>query len=297
MKRLMAMSVLLALLAVLVQVPTADAAGKKIRVAVMDFQNNSTWAWWGDHLGEAANDEFVTQLVTSNEFSVIERQKLQAILQEQALGASGAVQSSTAAKIGKLLGVQLIFTGSITAFSIKKTGGTIAGFGASVSKAESKLDVRMIDVNTGEILLVATGAGNKKMGGASFHGTSFEQQYDEGVATEALRPAIEEVTKQVLAQLPKLSNLAPASGSGKVVQVANPKQIYIDGVSADGDVHVGDVFAVYRVTNEIKDDDGNVLDTVTEKVGEIIVTKILTNTAQCETKSGTIKKGDSYRKE
>ena len=297
MKRLMAMSVLLALLAVLVQVPTADAAGKKIRVAVMDFQNNSTWSWWGDRLGEAANDEFVTQLVQSNQFSVIERQKLQAILQEQALGASGAVQASTAAKIGKLLGVQLIFTGSITAFSIKKTGGSIAGFGASVSKAESKLDVRMIDVTTGEILLVATGAGNKKMGGASYQGTSFEQNYDEGVASEALRPAIEEVTKQVLAQIPKLGNLAPASGSGKIVQVANAKQIYIDGVSADGDVHVGDVFSVYRVTNEIKDDDGNVLDTVTEKVGEITVTKILTNTAQCETKSGIIKKGDSYRKD
>ncbi|HSP07296.1 MAG TPA: CsgG/HfaB family protein, partial [Acidobacteriota bacterium] len=237
MKRLMAMSVLLALLAVIVHVPTADAAGKKIRVAVMDFQNNSTWAWWGDHLGEAANDEFVTQLVNSGQFSVIERQKLQSILAEQSLGASGAVQASTAAKIGKLLGAQLIFTGSITAFSIKKTGGSIAGFGANYSKAESKLDVRMIDVNTGEILLVASGAGDKKMGGASFHGTSFEQQYDEGVASEALRPAVEAVTKQVLAKLPNLANLAPASGSGKVVQVGGPKEIYIDGAE-DGSIKV-----------------------------------------------------------
>lgn len=296
MKRLIAMSVLLAVLAVMVQVPTADAAGKKIRVAVFDFQNNSTWTWWGDRLGEAANDEFVTQLVNSGQFSVIERQKLAAILAEQSLGASGAVQSSTAAKIGKLLGVQLIFTGSITAFSIKKTGGSIAGFGASYTKAESKLDVRMIDVNTGEILLVATGAGNKKMGGASFEGTSFEQHYDEGVASEALRPAVEEVTKQVIAKLPSLANLAPAAGSGKVVDVKGPKAIYIDG-GQEGGVNVGDVYSVYRVTDEIKDEDGNILDTVTEKVGEIIVSKVLTKSAICETKSGTIKKGDSYRKD
>jgi len=237
----------------------------------------------------------VTQLVSSGEFTVIERSKIAAVLAEQGLGASGAVTASTAPKIGKLLGVQLLFTGSITAFSIKKTGGTIAGFGASFGKAESKLDVRMIDTTTGEILLAATGAGNKKMGGAAFKGVSFEQEYDYGVASEALRPAVEEVTKKVLAQMPKLASLAPVAGSGKVVDVRGPK-IYIDG-GQEGGVNVGDVYAVYRVTDEIKDEDGNVLDSVTEKVGQIVVTQVLTKSAIAESKSGTIKKGDSYRKE
>lgn len=298
MKRFIAMSVFVVILAILVGVPSTDAAtGKKIRVAVFDFQNNSTWHWWGDKLGEAANDEFVTQLVSSGEFTVIERQKLQAILAEQALGASGAVQGSTAAKIGKLLGVQLIFTGSITAFSIKQTGGTFMGVGASSAKAESKLDVRMIDTSTGEILLVASGAGNKKMGGFSFKGTSFEQQYDEGVASEALRPAVEQVTQKVLAQLPKLGNLAPASArSGKVLDVKGPQSVYIDGGSEAG-MNVGDAFAVVRVTEEIKDEDGNVLDTVTQNVGQIVVTKVLTKSAICEIKSGDAKKGDTYQKQ
>lgn len=297
MKRLIAIPVLVAILALACNIPVASAAtGKKIRVAVMDFQNNSTWSWWGDRLGEAANDEFVTQLVNSGQFSVIERQKLQALLAEQSLGASGAVQASTAAKIGKLLGVQVIFTGSITAFSIKKTGGSIAGFGASYTKAESKLDVRMIDVNTGEILLVATGAGDKKMGGAAYQGTSFEQNYDEGVASEALRPAVEKVTQQVLANMDKLSSLAPAqAGGGKVLNVAGPKKIYIEGGTEAGQ-NVGDVFDVYRVTDEIKDDDGNVLDTVTAKVGQIVIVQVLGKSAICETKSGTIQKGDSFKK-
>ena len=60
---------------------------------------------------------------------------------------------------------------------------------------------------------------------------------------------------------------------------------------------VGDVFAVYRVTEEIKDEDGNVLDTVTDKVGEIMVSKVLNKSAIAETTSGSIKKGDQYRKE
>lgn len=295
MKRLVAISVIVAVFAFMASVPVADAAGKKIRVAVMDFANNSDWHWWGDNLGAAANDEFVTQLVNTGQFSVIERQQLQNILAEQSLGASGAVQASTAAKIGKLLGVQVIFTGSITAFSIKKTGGTIGGFGASYTKAESKLDVRMIDVSTGEILLVASGAGDKKMGGAAFKGTSFEQQYDEGVASEALRPAIEKVTQQVVANMSKLEGLAPAAGTGKILNVQGAKKIYIEGGTEAG-MNVGDVFDVYRVTDEIKDDDGNVLDTVTAKVGQIVVTQVLGKSAICETKSGTIQKGDTYRK-
>jgi curli biogenesis system outer membrane secretion channel CsgG len=296
MKRFIVLSLFVALLASFVQISPAEAAGKKIRVAVFDFENNSSWTYWGDNLGKAAGDEFVTQLVNSGEFTVIERQKIAAVLAEQGLGASGAVTASTAPKIGKLLGAQLLFTGSITAFSIKKTGGTIAGFGASFGKAESKLDVRMIDTTTGEILLAATGAGNKKMGGAAFQGVSFEQQYDYGVASEALRPAIEQVTKQVLAQKPKLEHLAPVAGAGKVVDVKAANKVYIDG-GQEGGVNVGDVFSVYRITEEIKDEDGNVLDTVTTKVGEIVVTQVLSKSAIAETKTGTIKKGDSYRKE
>jgi curli biogenesis system outer membrane secretion channel CsgG len=296
MKRFLGLTILFAVLVMIANVPFAQAQGKKIRIAVIDFQNNSTWTWWGDKLGEAANDEFVTQLVQSGQFSVIERQKLQAILSEQGLGASGAVTASTAPKIGKLLGVQLIFTGSITSFSIKTTGGGFGGIGGSFTKAESKLDVRMIDTTTGEILMVATGAGDKKMGGVGIKGFNFEQHYDEGVAHEALRPAIEQVTQQVLAQKDKIANLAPVSGSGKILQVKGPTQIYIDG-GQDGGVNVGDVYAVYHITDQIKDDDGNVLDTVTAKVGEIVVTKVLSKSAIAETKSGKISAGDQYRKE
>lgn len=295
MKRFIVLTLFVALIAAFIQVSPADAAGKKIRVAVFDFQNNSSWTYWGDNLGKAAGDEFVTQLVNSGQFTVIERDKIAAVLAEQGLGASGAVTASTAPKIGKILGAQILFTGSITAFSIKKTGGSIAGFGASFGKAESKLDVRMIDTTTSEILLAATGAGNKKMGGAAFQGVSFEQQYDYGVASEALRPAIEQVTQQVLAKAPSLANLAPVAGSGKVVDVKGPK-IYIDG-GQEGGVNVGDTFSVYRVTDEIKDEDGNVLDTVTEKVGQIVVTQVLSKSAIAESKSGTVKKGDSYRKD
>ena len=78
---------------------------EKVRIAVMNFENNSTWSYWGDNLGRAAADELVTQLFRTGLFSIIERAQLEGLLAEQDLGASGAVDSSTAARIGQLLGV------------------------------------------------------------------------------------------------------------------------------------------------------------------------------------------------
>ncbi|HEX9701174.1 MAG TPA: CsgG/HfaB family protein, partial [Acidobacteriota bacterium] len=57
----------------------APAAGtpapsqEKVRIAVMNFENNSQWHWWGNRLGEAAADELVTQLFQTGKFSVVER--------------------------------------------------------------------------------------------------------------------------------------------------------------------------------------------------------------------------------
>jgi curli biogenesis system outer membrane secretion channel CsgG len=297
MKRFFGLTIVLVVIALLANVPVADAAAKKIKVAVIDFENNSTWHYWGDRLGQAAGHEFVTQLLATNQFTIIEREKLQSVLAEQSLGASGAVTPSSAAKIGKLLGVQLLFTGSITAFSIKKTGGSFMGVSAASGKAESKLDVRMIDTTTGEILLAVDGKGDKKMGGVGFRGTSFEQDYDQGVASEALRPAVQEVTRKIVANIDKLAALAPVAGAGKILDVKDDgSKIYIEG-GADNGVNVGDVYTVYRVTDEIKDEDGNVLDRIEGKIGEIVVTTVNPRSAIAQKRSGDVKKGDSYRKE
>jgi curli biogenesis system outer membrane secretion channel CsgG len=80
-------------------------AQDKVRVAVMNFENNSSWNWWGDNLGYAAQGVLTTALFESGQFSVIERSQSDALLAEQNLGASGRVTSATAAQVGQLLGV------------------------------------------------------------------------------------------------------------------------------------------------------------------------------------------------
>ncbi|MGE3510415.1 MAG: CsgG/HfaB family protein [Vicinamibacterales bacterium] len=268
----------------------AHAQGKP-RIAVMNFANNSQWNWWGDQLGGAAADELVTQLVKTNKFTVIERAQLQAILQEQQIGQAGLTTPSTAAKIGQLLGAQLILTGSITQFSIERTQLGIRGIGGAYSKAESKVDVRVVDTTTGEILLASDGTGSKRMGGGYFKGVRGERTFDAGAAAEALRPAIENVVAEITAQSFKVASLAPVAPAAQIVG-SRDGSFYINKGESAG-VKVGQRFTVKHVVDEIKDADGKVLDRVTQNTGVLEVTQVLSNSAIAKVVEGTAAQGDT----
>ena len=274
----------------------ADASAQqsdKVRVAVMNFENNSTWSWWGDNLGAAAADELTTQLFQSGKFSVIERAQLDAILAEQDLGASGAVTTSSAAQLGQLLGVQLILTGSITQFSIERTSGGFRGIGGSYSRAESIVDVRMVNTSTGEIMLAEEGEGNKRFGGGVFRGAGAEREFDAGIAQETLRPAIEQVVEKIVAQADQFAALKPAALAGEIVG-ARSGSFYINRGENFG-VQVGQRYDVYRVVDEITDSSGNVLDRITEKVGQLEVTQVLSQSAVCTLVDGEAAEGDQIQ--
>jgi len=272
----------------------AVATAQQVRVAVMNFENNSTWSYWGDNLGKAAADELVTQLFRTGSFSVIERSQLAAVLAEQDLGASGAVDSATAAKIGQLLGVQLILTGSITQFSIERRSGGFRSLGASVSNAESVVDVRLVNTTTGEIMLAESGEGQKRFGGGFFGGADFEREFDAGIAQEALRPAIEQVTEKIASQADRFASLQPVVPPAPAAQIVGARDgsIYINQGENLG-VQVGQRFEVSRVVDEIRDANGAVLDRITETVGVLEVTRVLSQSAICSVVEGEANEGDT----
>lgn len=269
---------------------TAAHAQGRPRIAVLGFENNSSYNYWGDQLGAAATDELTTQLVKSGEFTVLEREQIQRILDEQHAGQSGAIDAATAAKIGKLLGTQLVVLGSITQFSIDEKSGGIGRFSASYAEAESMLDVRVVNVNTGEILVVAEGQGKKRFGGASFKDMNLQRNFDAGVAAEALRPAVESAIASLVQDKAKFAAAGPAAPNIQVVG-ARDGSIYIDR-GENGGLQVGQKLDVFRVVDTIRDASGNVLDEVTEKVATLEVTRVLSSSAICKIVDGDAKEGD-----
>jgi TolB-like protein len=82
-------------------------------VAVLYFDNNSIGKDRADFdgLGKGIADLLITDLASSPRMRIVERERVQKLLEEQSLTKSGAIDPSTAVKLGKVLGAQYMVTG------------------------------------------------------------------------------------------------------------------------------------------------------------------------------------------
>jgi len=108
--------------------------GERMSIAVFPFLNKGT----SKYLGEIVLDKFITALFNLERFKVIERSQLERILEEQKLGLSGIIDASTAAEVGKGIGVDAIVLGSVA----------LGSDGSSVS-----IDARAIDTESATIIV------------------------------------------------------------------------------------------------------------------------------------------------
>jgi curli biogenesis system outer membrane secretion channel CsgG len=158
MKRTLTLA-LLCIFALTLTASTSSAGDQpsKPRIAVIEFKNKADNQWWYHGGAEAMQDVFVTELVKSGKFRVVEREQLQALMAEKNLSLSGDVDPNTAVQIGKLLGVNYLLTGSVTEYGVTDKGahgrsiGRIPGFAAGKRSFVAAVNARLIDTSTGEI--------------------------------------------------------------------------------------------------------------------------------------------------
>ena len=154
MKRISTLVLCAALLLAVAAVPaiTNAAASDKPRIAVLEFKNKADNQWWYSGGAEAAQDVFVTELVKSGKFRVVEREQLEALMQEKNLTLSGDVDPKSAVRIGKLLGVNYLLTGAVTEYGNTDVSGGGGGVYAGKRKFVAALNARLIDTSTGEVV-------------------------------------------------------------------------------------------------------------------------------------------------
>ena len=264
----------------------------KLRVAVVAFENSSTWSYWGDNLGRAAADVFVTALMETGKFSMIERDKVDIVLAEQDFGATGRITPQTAAQIGKMLGVDLLLTGSVTHFSISRTGGGIRGVSVGVTTGKVVLQSRLVNTTTGEIVVAAEEENKKTLVGARYRSINFRQSFDYGMANDIMHPAVEKMVVKIVNQTAGMSS---STHSGRVIK-AQGGQVWINLGTGSG-IKVGDEFEVIRKGEELIDPDTGIsLGAVEEKVGTIVITEVTAQYAIASIKSGSAAAQDYLKK-
>jgi curli biogenesis system outer membrane secretion channel CsgG len=298
------------------------ATPRKKRVAVFDFDygtvRSGIAALFGSDVdvGKGISDLIVKRLVQDGTYSVIERKALDKILAEQNFSTSDRANPASAAKIGKILGLDAMIIGSITQFGgenkstkVGGAGGGIGGFGlGGFSKKSSKaivtIDARIVDIDTAEILAVADGKGESKRestsllgGGGSWHGFGAggvdmsTSGFQETIIGEAVKGAVDQLSTGLIAGNSKLQ-IRTIVVEGLVAAVEGDSVVL--NVGAKSGIKVGDQLSVERVTREIKDPaTGQVIRRMTSKLGLIQVTEVDDVSAVCKIVAGTgFKVGD-----
>jgi curli biogenesis system outer membrane secretion channel CsgG len=141
----------LVLVPVLSAAPKGGGGGEKPRIAVLEFKNKADNQWWYHGGATAAQDVFVTELVKSGKFRVVEREQLEALMQEKNLSLSGDIDPKTAVRVGKLLGVNYLLTGAVTEYGTTDVSGGGGGVFAGKRKFVAALNARLIATRTGEV--------------------------------------------------------------------------------------------------------------------------------------------------
>lgn len=275
-ERIVATMALILVAATALVLPSPAHAQAKIRVAIWDFENNAERSWWfWSEMGPAARNfidtAFAENRTLRDQFSVIEREKLDMVLQEQGLATSGALDQQTAAKVGQVLGVKYIVTGAIDKFAINTTKGGFGGIGGSYTNGEATINLRFIDTTTAERPVALSADGNVRKGGGFFKGASLSRDAEWGIASEAMENAANNVVEEFVSG-DYASQLSAGGGvmsgnEGKIIKVEGDRA-WINMGAMSG-LKVGDTFKIISVGEELVDPDtGMVLGVDESETGE-----------------------------
>lgn len=231
-KFVLAVAACLALLPLGAQETSAD---KRPRIAVLSFPvAEGAWEGWGPggwqagekRISSALQELMITELMEAGDgrIRLMDRQRLQTVLEEQKFSNSGLVDEATAVTMGKMAGVRFMVTGKVTRFAYKKSGfNTSWGVGALLDKVapnadglakaaasnlnikkasfSGRLDVRIIDVQTGEIIATAKDENSVSDVGVKILGTGNDIQWDQELVNKVFEPIVKKVAKKLVVRI------------------------------------------------------------------------------------------------
>ncbi len=148
-----------ALLLLVIPEPAQRAviANERLDVAVLAFDNSSSWP----NVQETLRGRIESKLVNDPQIQIFSRAQLDALLMERALATTGLIDTNTAVEIGSITGVSKLLTGTVYAVDTQSRDTTVCvrwENGECVEEAPAKTysvsmlaQVEVIDARTGKI--------------------------------------------------------------------------------------------------------------------------------------------------
>jgi curli biogenesis system outer membrane secretion channel CsgG len=291
---------------------TPARADSNPSIAVLDFSTRGlTSDWWGQfEPGVAISDLVTDQLVNAHKFNVVERKKLDAVMDEHKLSAEGEVSPATLIQSGRLTGARYLITGNVLQFdktgqSGAAAGSFIGGFAGAViggvkrERVTLKVQVRIIDTTTGQI--VQSFAGEKTQAGTSwgaggYAGLGAGGYGNENFTNSTMGHLINDEAIEITGKLDpsQFSTAASASAAISGHVIANDSGGIILNVGSAKGVQSGMFFDVVRM-REIKDPDSGKMLSVAATTGKVQVTQVNPDSAVATRVAGVVTVGEKVQ--
>jgi curli biogenesis system outer membrane secretion channel CsgG len=215
------------------------ARALKPKIAIGRFSNETRYGRTfqldaaNDPLGKQASDMLGSRLAASGRFLVFERPDLFRVQAEQALMEQAG-----------LIGVDTLILGSVTEFGRATTG--ISGFLSATKKqtAKAKVEIRLVDAQTGHVFFSATGSGDASTESGEVAGFGSRADYDGTLNDRAIGAAISDVLNVLMTRLEQ------RPWRTDILKVNGP-QVYIAGGGRQG-IKTGDLLAVMQQGETIR---------------------------------------------
>ena len=135
-------------------------------IAILPFVNKAAMSEGLQFSDASIISEFmIEKLLESDRFyNIVERENMSAIVNEHTFNMNIMIDSLSAVQIGKILGAQYLVAGSVTGLSTKPSGldltaSNAASAGFQKNTVIANISARFIEVETGRIVLAASGTG------------------------------------------------------------------------------------------------------------------------------------------
>ncbi|MGC9316478.1 MAG: CsgG/HfaB family protein [Armatimonadota bacterium] len=265
-------------------------------VAVMPFEDGSLradWSWrWrgasyraGAGIADMVANELAFEADRRRTFRLVERQRLFEVLEEQDLGREGRIDPRTAARIGRILGADLLVMGAVTRLDVDEDWIGLPwrmGFEAERWEAVAVFDGRLVDSETAQIVGDAMGRGKQtRLGGRIFRGDLGGldiggRHFQESLLGRAAREAARSFAREVAMQLDRMVGATCdwlAEADALVVYVEDGR-VMLNRGGRDG-VRPGEVYTIRRLREEVHDPiTGELLTTLYDEIGVLTIREV-----------------------
>ncbi|MGQ9897218.1 MAG: CsgG/HfaB family protein [Acidobacteriota bacterium] len=238
----------------------------KIKVAIIPQDNQRGWT----------KDIMVAELetaLTGGRFDILSRDSLNSIIAEQKLANSDLADPNNAIKVGRLGSAQYIIVAKCVSVEVKEGGINIGGFGRREKKMTSKVNMQLINAETGSVIKsenydASDTTASTRVG--SFGGNTADAPGQESF-TKMMKTFAQRFAEVVSLEVPFETTVA----------MVRDGQVIIRSGAADG-VQEGIQLDVILEGEPIRDADGTILERITNRVATLRAAKVSEKVTYCD---------------